>query len=238
MEHIRRKIQEVVVPDRRLGRHINHDPRNRDFGIKARFAGRIELRDIVYHRHVGIFDQGNLGSCTGNAAVGAVDTDPLFGKHIKYRLYEPTAQKIYSLATTLDPFDGTYPPTDTGSSGLAAAAACKKRGFIGAYHWAFGIDEACQALMIAPVITGVNWFESMDFPNQDGKVEVAGDVRGGHEFLIRQYITMKTGSYLDDWVGCDNSWTAKWGKMGRFFMTVRSWATLLDQQGDVTVLLP
>lgn len=238
MEHKLIKIPEVVVPGKRLGRHINHDPRNRDHRAVTGPASGANLHDVLYHRHTGLFDQNGLGSCTGNAAVGAVDTDPVFGKHIKSRLYEPAAQRVYSRATLLDGFEGTYPPTDTGSSGLGAAAACLAFHYIGSYKWAFGIDEALVALMSTPVITGVNWYESMDYPNPDGKVEIAGEVRGGHEYLVRQYITMKTGNYMDDLVGNDNSWSRLWGKGGRFFMTVRSWATLLEQQGDVTVLLP
>src|SRR5215218_3923484 len=59
-----------------MGRQVNHDPRSRQFAFRA--PPKVELRAVRYERHVPIFDQGNLGSCTGNAAVGCLATGEYF----------------------------------------------------------------------------------------------------------------------------------------------------------------
>ena len=56
-----------------LGRHVNHDPRSRRFAFRAQQA---TLAPVFHERHVPIFDQGSLGSCTGNAALGILATGP------------------------------------------------------------------------------------------------------------------------------------------------------------------
>jgi hypothetical protein len=67
---------------------------------------------------------------------------------------------------------------------------------------------------------------------------LTGNVRGGHEFVVRGY----DPGGLQPWgiggteptVLCDNSWSGQWGRKGSFVMTVADWATLLDNDGDVT----
>lgn len=211
-----------------LGRHVQHDPRSRAFGAtKARGT-----RDRVIHqRHGKILNQGQIGSCTGNALLGALATDPL---HRRYeRITENRAVQAYSLATKLDPFDGQYPPDDTGSSGLAVCQAGVQLGWLTRYEHAFGIDQALDALQVRAVITGVDWYEGFDQPDPTGRVEITGQIRGGHEFVVRGYVPYIEP--LNSLILCDNSWGPKWGRNGHFTMTVRTWATLLEAQGDVTI---
>lgn len=226
------RIPEEPVVGKPLGRHVEHDPRSRSFGL---VAAAVPLRNVHHRRYGGPLDQGDLGSCTGNAVAGAVNTSPLHTPK-KRLLRESDAVAIYTLATTLDAFAGEYPPTDTGSSGLAAAKAARQLGHISAYRHAFGIDEALQALMVAPVITGVDWYESFDRPDARGRIEIAGQVRGGHEFEVLGY-EHRSGSAGDAIVFCVNSWGLGYGRRGRFTMTVSTWAALLAAQGDVTVLV-
>lgn len=119
-------IDEHVIDGRRLGRHVEHDPRSRDYAYEATTT---TLVAVTHKRHGSIFDQGQLGSCTGNAAAGAKNTEPMYHSGSAHILYETGAVDIYSLATRLDGVtDGYYPPTDTGSSGLAVAKAMKQEG--------------------------------------------------------------------------------------------------------------
>jgi hypothetical protein len=233
-EVVQKHIPEERIEDKRLGRHVEHDPLSRayPFGAKAVFG---TLMTVHHRRYGGPFDQGDLGSCTGNATAGAINSVPFHKKGAKL-LKEKDAVAIYSLATTLDGFDGDYPPDDTGSSGLAAAKAAKSLGYLSSYKHAFSIEEALAALQITPVITGVAWYEGFDNPNIHGLVSISGQVRGGHEFEV---IGFQAGRNEDEsLVICENSWSKKWSLNGRFTFSVTTWRKLLDDDGDVTILVP
>ena len=211
----------------RRGRHVEHDPRSRAFAAERSPA---PLRRVSWRRYGRPFDQGSLGSCTGNAIAGVVNTKPFWQP--RRILHEPDAVRLYELATALDGFDGTYPPDNTGSSGLAACKAAKQLGLISGYRHAFGIDHALEALQHGPVITGVNWYDGFDTPDVNGLVQIAGEVRGGHEFEVTFYDPRL------QLVGGWNSWGPDWGIRGRFYFHVDVWARLLEEDGDVTVPVP
>jgi len=223
-------LSEVKVEGKPLGRHIEHDEASRAYATEADTAA--PLVAVTHKRHGNIFNQGEIGSCTGNAAAGCANTDPTHG-HVKL-LHEPDALHIYELATQLDGIQGVYPPDDTGSSGLAACKALKQLGLISKYEHAFGEVQALAALQARPIMTGVAWYEGFDNPDANGIVQIAGQVRGGHEFEINQYLP-NASDPLEALLGADNSWSAQWGVHGRFFFTVRTFAALLEQQGDVTI---
>lgn len=233
-----RRIEEHVVYGKdgtaggRLGRHVEHDERSRNFAVAADTTTIQHVR----HRRFGVLDQGNLGSCTGNAITGVLNTLPFHVKATRLKT-EDDAVRLYSKATHLDPYPGAYPPDDTGSSGLAACKAARNEGLISGYRHAFSVEAAVTALMAGPVITGVNWYEGFDNPDDQGRVEIAGQIRGGHEFEIIGLDPALSG-WLDGWVVAVNSWGTGWGRNGRFRFTVMDWATLLDQDGDVTAPTP
>ena len=106
-------LDEHAVSGRRLGRHIEHDERSRAYPA----ARAPKVVSVAHARHCAPFDQGQTGSCTGNAEAGLLMTDPLF---VTGRcLSESDAVALYEQATHLDRVKGIYPPDDTGSSGLA-----------------------------------------------------------------------------------------------------------------------
>jgi hypothetical protein len=223
---------------RPLGRHVNHDPRSRRFAFRA--PRRVDIRSVRHERHVPVFDQGDTGSCTGNAAVGALATG-------QYRrtvtdadaswlqpLDQSAARECYSRATRIDPFRGEWPPEDTGSDGLSVAKVLHEAGAISGYRHAFAFDDALAALMDGPVITGTNWYPSMFDPAPDGLVTIRPGDRpdGGHEYIVDEYDADK------GWLGFTNSWGSGWGVGGRFFMTRATFQRLLMERGDVTVFVP
>lgn len=226
------QLAETKVDGKRLGRHVEHDPRSRDYAYQP---ATTTLVAVVHHRYGSIFDQGEIGSCTGNAAAGAKNTAPIYHTD-EHTLTEKGALELYELATILDGITGQYPPNDTGSSGLAVAKAAKQAGMIASYQHAFDMTAALAALQAGPVITGVPWYEGFDTPNAEGLVEISGQIRGGHEFVVRGY--QPATSPGDSLVIADNSWGTSWGSSGHFYFTVDTWQKLLDQQGDVTILLP
>lgn len=227
-------VNRIETTDPRLGRHVAHDSRSRMFPYRA--IPRTALVSKKHERAIPVLDQGNLGSCTGNAAVGAVGTAPDYvpwkATFPKAKLDETAAVAVYSLATQLDSYPGTYPPEDTGSDGLSVAKACKQKGWISGYQWAFSPDAAYTALQDYPIIVGSNWYGDMFEPLIDGRLLVSGELAGGHEYVVDEI------DVENERVWMTNSWGGSWGVNGRAYMTFADFERLLDEQGDVCVLLP
>lgn len=230
-----KKLDEQVKDSHRLGRHIEHDERSKEYAYASDVTTLAYV--TVHHRKYGpVLDQGDLGSCTGNATAGAINTVPLHNKPtLESTLHEQDALELYELATKLDSFEGQYPPDDTGSSGLAAAKAAKQKGHITSYKHAFSLDAALAALQKRPIITGVNWYEGFDNPDSHGTVKIDGEIRGGHEFVLIGFQLEAT--LMDSLILACNSWGPDWGLSGRFNFTVATWRQLLDDSGDATILL-
>jgi C1A family cysteine protease len=207
-----------------LGRVVQHDPRSLAF--PAALASALKT---VTHRHYGpVLDQGQVGSCTGNAAAQSLNTVPL--RHGRRLLTEIDAQDLYHEATVLDGYPGTWPPDDTGSSGLAVAKASQQAGWVTGYTHAFGLDQCLAALVLAPVIVGTNWHEDMFNPDAAGYVHPTGAIAGGHEYtLLGINVKLQRVTML-------NSWSASWGRNGRAYITFDDLGALLADSGDVVSL--
>lgn len=211
-----------------LGRRVEHDPRNRHYPYQL--ERKVDRRRSVTHRRrIPIFDQGSLGSCTGNAVAGRVATDDS-DRSGSTTPDQHLAVALYSEGTRLDPFDGQWPPTDTGSSNDSVCKAAKRRGLIKSYRWAFSFRDALDAIYETPVVVGVPWYERMFTPLDSGYVEIGGDIVGGHAFLIRGNDPRKQH------VLCDQSWGYDWGRRGRFWLRYQILERLLDERGDCTVI--
>lgn len=224
----------------RLGRHVEHDPRSRAYALSEDLLPST-YTSAVHTVRIPVLDQGNLGSCTGNAAEALVGSDPLYDAiptTVKARptgdadMDEAQAVSLYSAATRLDGVQGVYPPTDTGSTGVAVAKAAQKAGLISGYQHAFSLDSALKALAVSPLIIGVNWYDGFDHPSGTGQVQISGSVRGGHEFLLygidvtRQHVLAR------------NSWGTAWGVKGAFAFSFDDLGRLLDEDGDATLFVP
>lgn len=229
---------EFEPTDPRLGRHVRHDPRSLAYaqGVLPRSA----IKSVDWMRRAPVFDQGSTGSCTGNAAAGLLGTDSAARTGLTSveldgavrPVDEDLAVAIYSLATTLDEFEGQYPPTDTGSSGLGAAKALAKLGLAAKYTHAFSLGALKSALQSGPVMVGTVWLDSMfDTDPQTGFVIVdrkSGEA-GGHEYIISAFDADKLAFRID------NSWSDSWGVRGSAWFTQADMQWLLARDGDVTV---
>lgn len=210
----------------RLGRHVEHDPRSREYDVERLHPETVH--PVLWKRYSKILDQGNTGSCTGQAMCGWLGCAPHIVDSGQATAYgEQFAIKLYESATRLDNIPGHYPPDDTGSTGLAAAKAARKLDLITGYTHAFTANGLLVALQRGPVIVGVPWYEGFDEPSASGLVKVSGQVRGGHEFLIRGW----DGELLV----ADNSWGPGFGDNGSFYFSLDTWEQLREQQADVTV---
>jgi hypothetical protein len=225
------RIPEIIVPQHRLGRNINHDPRSLRYKVAP---ARVD-KSVEWTRRVPVFDQGNLGSCTGNAEAGLLGTNPFFDTlPTNLSIDEALAVKIYSMATQIDPFEGEWPPDDTGSDGLSVSKAAQQMGFISGYVWATSVDEAKTLIQQGPFIIGTEWTSNMDKPNASGVIKnpAGGMIRGGHE-----YECFKRDASADLW-WFYNSWGDSWGKQGTFAYNSAGMAALLARMGDVTQSVP
>src|ERR1700730_16273458 len=214
------QLAEQVVPGRRLGRHVLHDPRSRDFP-----AARAPKVISVTHAASGLpLNQGNIGPCTANALCGALDSAP---DSSSGRVYdEKAAVQLYELETKLE--GKPYPPNDPGGSGLMVCKAAKQLGWISSYKHAFGLQHALEALVLRPVITGIKWYSSFDSPDPATglvKLDPSSTVRGGHEIVADEIDAENKLVWF--W----NSWGTQYALGGRFCMAWDTWGTLLEDQG-------
>jgi hypothetical protein len=212
----------------RLGRHVNHDPRSLRYLVPS---GGVPVSK-EWARRGPVLDQGDLGSCTGNASVGMLGSDPFYATLPGKTLDEALAVKVYSEATKIDPYPGAYPPDDTGSDGLSAAKACKQLGLISGYQHATSLAGMQSALQTGPVIVGVNWYEGFDHPTSSGLVRLSGSVRGGHEFEV---VGVDMEKQLFHAI---NSWGTGWGLHGHFWFSFADMIRLLSEDGDCTSFVP
>lgn len=218
----------------RLGRHVEHDERSLEHAVENLVSELLPPRSVSWRRWSPILDQGDIGSCTGNALTGLLACEPFCAAPGAAAIYgESFAVSLYSHATEIDDIPGEYPPEDTGSSGLAVCKVAKRMGLIGSYHHALSVNGLLHALQVQPVIVGVPWFEGFDKPDDRGIVRPTGQIRGGHEFLIRGY--QHGHDEADSYLLADNSWGDSWGIKGQFWFSVADWRTLAANQADVTI---
>lgn len=228
-------IPERVVEGKRLGRHVNHDPRSRNFP-----AEQDEFHSMRHHFYWWALNQKQVGSCPAEALCGVLNSDPAH-KTVKKRYSQKDAYTLYGWETAAE--GQPWPPNDPGGSGLEVCKVAQQHYWISSYTHAFGITQALQALMVRPVITGVSWYDSFDQPDSQGMVSIGSQasVRGGHEFLVSS-VAAPNGATVDDLdeivLWCMNSWGRGYGLKGRFGMTAATWNTLLQDRGDVTVPVP
>lgn len=226
-----RSIPEQLIDEARLGRHVAHDPLSLSYPATAAAA----LKSVA-HKAVGLPLFQKRGSCTAEAWCGAMNSSPDF----KGRTFtQADAEQLYNREITLE---GGNPATDDpGGSGLMVCRAAKALGWGGSYRHAFGLEHALRALVLRPVMFGVNWYSGFDTPDSTGLVQITGRIRGGHEFV---------GLEIDEpnedvWLA--QSWPLPYGvarpsigldRGGAFRMKFATIERLLNEEGDCTVPYP
>ena len=112
------KFDEVLHEGMRLGRNLWLDARSLAHMIENdvhAMAG--PLADKQWERVLAILDQGQVGSCTGNAGTGTLGTQPFYDTVGHVLLPDPKdeqagekfAVQLYTDATIIDAYPGEYP---------------------------------------------------------------------------------------------------------------------------------
>lgn len=213
----------------RLGRHQvpqAFDPARNARGIVNYF---VPIKDIEHEEFLPVFDQGNLGSCTANAALGCLVTAP-YGRQ-GVALSEADAVALYELETRMDDsqIPGEYPPDDTGSTGAWSMQALMKQGKITNYVHTTSTHMALRMLNDGPISIGVPWYKSMFTLSDDDMIDVnpKTSLAGGHQVCIIANDT------AEQKVRVRNSWGPDWGDEGHAWLTWEHLDYLLDHGGDV-----
>lgn len=233
------KYDEVVHEGMRLGRNLwldgeslKHMVENDVEQMGKPFAGQ------EWERVIAVLDQGKLGSCTGNAGTGALGTQPFYDAAGRSALpaadsadaCEAFAVQLYEHATVVDGYKGTYPPEDTGSSGLAICKVLKERGTVSGYRWARSPYGFLRLLQDGPVLQGMPWYEAFFEPDKHGFIDAndawpSSGLAGGHE-VEAVAVELNTHDVFESVITYVNSWGTHWGDAGRFRMKLRTYERL------------
>lgn len=224
--------------DPRLKRHVAWDDASRAFALPDVVPYGVSLPRAVQHvRAIPVLDQGEVGSCTANALLGCLGTEP-YASFMAERvgldlLTEALALDVYHDETVLDEREipGVYPPEDTGSAGLYAMKVAKRRRWIKAYRHGFSFSATIGAIPHGSIMVGTPWLRSMFEVDRSGTIVVdrASPIDGGHEYVVDGYD-------LDEGVAfMTNSWGTSWGDQGRAKIRLGDLRWLLSSrmQGDV-----
>lgn len=180
-------VQRVPQKFNLLGRQLVHDPRSKAFPTRVAID-----KSKWITKTVRIYDPSKNpnqchGECTGCAK--SMEMNAVGNRVMGVVFNMDGAHKFYGLATKLDPWEDEWPPTDTGSSGLAAAKAAQQLGVGGEYRHVFGgADEVVQLIQEGRVVNvGTWWYADMFYPTTKGIIAPTGNQVGGHQYIARGY---------------------------------------------------
>lgn len=216
-----------------------HDPRSRDYPIRAAIGNAVPRRSKKYTPGLTL-DQRREGACVGFAWTGEalstpvrVDLPKLAHRPANITQPDSLARWVYREALKIDEWDGEE---DTGTSVLAGAKILKNRlGVLKEYRWAFNIDDLVDGLIsTGPAVLGIPWLEDMyEAPN--GVLTASGHEVGGHSILAYGYSMEDPRIDGENGVLLHNSWGEDWGVKGNAIIRETELAMLLAHQGEACI---
>lgn len=235
------ELVKYEATDPRLGRHVEHDERSKMAMFAQARTLKPKKKDTFWTSHSPTIQQGDVGSCTCSSQMVWFNTDfataarqSILGA-ANYYFTQEHALELYKLATRLDPFPGSWPEEDTGSSGNAAAKASVRKKWLTSYTWIFSFTSLQAMIEKTPLQVGTLWTNDM-FNPVNGLVKVGAltdaNIAGGHEYCMvgidwQNELFIFRQTWGDDWDG------AKPG--GYFAISFKDFARLQEADGDVTV---
>jgi hypothetical protein len=186
-----------------LGRNRAHHSGSRSFAL----ADPID-RSLWRSMSIRLYDpypnpRQRVGCCTGCATSMMLNA---VGNRVRGRVLDmEDGERLYSWASRNDPWEGAWPPEDTGSSGLAAAQAAQFYGYGGQYEWEFrGADGVIQNVQAGRVMSVGTWWyaDMMDLP-ATRMIAPTGGIVGGHQYVIRGYDKYRDAALGRCWWGAE-----------------------------------
>jgi len=226
-----RKLEKTDVEHYRhlLGRRVVAGPSMRLLSVLPR---TLDLPPVLWEPLADTLDQGDLGSCTGNAGIQCLVSAPFrWDGPLDAETLEALAVSVYSGATRRDPFPGQYPPDDTGSDGASVMAELRARNFITGWTEVVTLEGIQRALQSGPCSMGSNWYESMFTPDRCGNLSINGKIAGGHQTAA------KGADPVSKRILFFNSWGRKWGAQRRgqggwFWLSFANVQRLIEEGAD------
>ena len=222
-----RRFTEDPAAPYRMGRHQVHD------ALIAELEAAVDLlepiKDVDHTELQPVWDQGQIGDCTMNAAYGTIVCDPFGRPGVTYT--EADIVDGYKLETRLDDsqIPGHYPPDDTGSCGPWSMMVLQKLGLIARWVHTRTLHAALRLLNKGPISIGIAWYPSMFTPDAGHTIHVddSVDPAGGHQVCIVANDTRNRR------VKIRNSWGRSWGDDGHAWLSWDDFDKLLKGGGDV-----
>jgi hypothetical protein len=171
---VRERIPTAAGLPHPLGRHITHDSESWRYAWRSPQPGR-RLSAVRHTRRIPVLDQGQLGSCTGQAGIGCLGTDPFYATLIPGALASSAGLTDGDLAQ----IKASFIETVLGDSVTFASTrdapwySLDEAGAVALYSAATGIDDypgeyppddtgsdglsIAKALTAAGMVSGYRW---------------------------------------------------------------------------------
>lgn len=191
------------------------DERSRAFPVRATVPKA--KRSYTWALGQAPLDQGQEGACVGFAFTQELASRPVVhvgvdARFAREQVYYPTQQN--------DPWEGgEYPgalPRYGGTTVIDGAKTMVRMGAAGGYRWSFGMDDLILGVGYAgPAVMGLDWFEGMWEPDEDGFVWPTGDWVGGHAILNNRVMVAERAEFKHRrFFELPNTWGPGWGPIG------------------------
>ena len=173
------------------------------------------LRRIMWE--LPILNQGSGDACVGYAFASAAGAPE-------------AAERVYSIAKTLDRFAGE---DYYGTTVAGGAEAAKALGIIESYEWLPGAAGVLAYLSRGPVVLGAYWTPGMLKPYGDVMLVDAPKHKSvAHCAVVVGY------DPLDNEVCIQSSWGTAWGSNGRAYLKAEDLERLMFRTGEACLVVP
>lgn len=243
------EIKRYDPTDPRLGRHKRWDSRSKSYFIPEAddFS---QIHDVVHHCYLPDLNQLQVGSCAGDTGTEVMGSDDLWPavedvlSTTDEKKDQDYAYQLYSDATKIDPYPGTWYPDgrsgseDTGTDGLSIAQVLQTRGLISGFQHGSSLLSTLTGLQERSMMTGTNWLGDMFNPTSDGQIKATGNVEGGHEYTLFAVDTVNKRVWMRNHWGEWGVGYPSYADTGCAWMTWDDYEKLQMDDGDSTLLVP